>query len=197
VRSINAPGKREYREVTGAWGIIGILSYRKYIQCDECHNVPFLKNISMNILLVDDEPHYLILLGDFLRNQGWTILTAENGGDALDKIKEHRVDIVISDIYMPVVNGIELQKSLKKMEGYADVPFIFVSAYADSSTLSTLDLSETVKYLSKSVSPAKLREWIIFLTTPPSERGKHPGEEIPSRTETKPMTRDPRTTRRR
>jgi len=146
----------------------------------------------MTILLVDDEPHYLILLGDFLRTQGWTVLTAENGGEALDRIKEHHVDIVISDIYMPVVNGIELQKTLKKMEGYATVPFVFISANADSSTLSTLDLSDTVKYLSKSVSPTKLKEWILFLTLPPSERGKHPGEETITHTENKPFSRDPR-----
>jgi len=146
----------------------------------------------MNILLVDDEPHYLILLGDFLRNQGWNVLTAENGGDALDKIKEQRVDLVISDIYMPVVNGIELQKSLKKMEGYSDVPFIFVSSYADSSTLATLDLSDHVKYLSKSVSPTKLKEWILYLTSPPSDRGKHPGEENLSHQEGKQFTRQPR-----
>jgi len=131
----------------------------------------------MNILLVDDEPHYLILLGDFLRNQGWTVLTAENGEDALDKLQEHRVDLVISDIYMPIVNGIELQKTLSQREGYKDVPFIFVSAYADSSTLSTLDLSDHVKYISKASPPEKLREWIIYLTTPPKDRGKHPGEE--------------------
>lgn len=151
----------------------------------------------MNILLVDDEPHYLMLLGDILRNEGWTVFTAENGGDALEKIEEHRVDIVISDIYMPVVNGIELQKTLKKRDGYSDVPFIFVSSYADSSTLSTLDLSDTVKYISKTVSPTKLKEWIRFLTSPPSERGKHPGEENRSHSENKQFSRDPRITRRR
>jgi len=151
----------------------------------------------MNILLVDDEPHYLILLGDFLRNQGWTVLTAENGEDAVEKLKEHRVDIVISDIYMPVANGIELQKSLARMPGYERVPFIFVSAYADSSTLSTLDLSDSVKFLSKSVSPGKLKDWILFLTAPPAQRGKHPGEENMSRADGKVVKRDYRLPKRR
>jgi len=151
----------------------------------------------MNILLVDDEPHYLMLLGDFLRNQGWTVLTAENGEEALDKIKDHVVDAVISDIYMPVVNGIELQKKLIRIPGYEKVPFIFVSAYADSSILSTLDLSDTVKYLSKSVSPTKLKEWLIFLTTPPSQRGRHPGEEVPTSTQGKGVSREPRSPKRR
>lgn len=134
----------------------------------------------MTILLVDDEPHYLLLLGDYLRNQGWTVLTAENGEDALGTLRTRPVDIVISDIYMPVLNGIELQKRMRELPGGATTPFLFVSAYADSSTLSTIDLSANVKYLSKSVSPAKLREWIVYLTAPPSAKGKHPAEELPS-----------------
>ena len=151
----------------------------------------------MNILLVDDEPHYLMLLGDFLRNQGWTVLTAENGEEALDKLREHKYDIVISDIYMPILNGIGLQKSMKQLPGSGQIPFIFVSAYADSSTRAPLDLSDNVKYLSKSVSPAKLKEWIQYLTKPSQERGKHPGEESISRTEKRTLSREPRIPRRR
>ncbi len=151
----------------------------------------------MNILLVDDEPHYLMLMGDFLRNQGWTVFTAENGEDALGKLREHRYDIVISDIYMPILNGIGLQKAMKDVPGAADVPFIFVSAYADSSTLATLDLSENVKYLSKSVSPAKLKEWVQYLSKPPQERGKHPGEETISRSDQRSVRDEPRIPKRR
>ncbi len=149
----------------------------------------------MNILLVDDEPHYLMLLGDFLRNQGWTVLTAENGEDALDKLRQHTFEIVISDIYMPVLNGIDLQKAMRQMPGCEKTPFIFVSAYADSSTLATLDLSDDVKFLSKSVSPAKLKEWINFLVKPRQERGKHPGEELLSGSSERPTSRDPRNSR--
>ncbi len=134
----------------------------------------------MNILLVDDEPHYLMLLGDFLRNQGWTVLTAENGEEALESLRQHPVEIVISDIYMPILNGIDFQKAMRQLPGYEKTPFIFVSAYADSSTLATLDLSDDVKFLSKSVSPAKLKEWMNYLITPPGKRGKHPGEETSS-----------------
>jgi two-component system alkaline phosphatase synthesis response regulator PhoP len=146
----------------------------------------------MNILLVDDEPHYLMLLGDFLRNQGWSVLTAENGEDALGVLKEHKIDIVISDIYMPILNGVDLQKNMRRIPGCESTPFIFVSAYADSSTLATLDLSDSVKYLSKSVSPAKLKEWIQYLTTPAGHRMKHPGEETISHTEGRTINRDPR-----
>jgi two-component system sensor histidine kinase/response regulator len=151
----------------------------------------------MNILLVDDEPHYLMLLGDFLRNQGWSVLTAENGEDALLKLKEHAFDIVISDIYMPILNGVDLQKAMRRLPGCDKIPFIFVSAYADSSTLATLDLSDDVKYLSKSASPAKLKEWVQYLSKPSTERGKHPGEETISRTDERTFTRDPRITKRR
>lgn len=131
----------------------------------------------MNILLVDDEPHYLMLLGDYFRNEGWTVQTAENGEDALHTLRQHAVEVVISDIYMPILNGIDFEKAMRNIPGCEKTPFIFVSAYADSSTLATLDLSDNVKFLSKSVSPVKLKEWITFLTTPLQNRGKHPGEE--------------------
>ena len=137
----------------------------------------------MQILLVDDEPHYLMLLGDFLRNQGWALQTAENGEEALGKVKAAKFDLVISDIYMPIMNGIELQRAIRRSEEIEPMPFIFVSAYADSATLATLDLSDDVKFLSKSISPAKLREWIVYLTTPAGTRGAHPGEESISHTE--------------
>lgn len=151
----------------------------------------------MNILLVDDEPHYLMLLGDFLRNQGWTVETAENGEEALGKVKLRPFDIVISDIYMPILNGIDLQQNMKRLPGFETTPFIFVSAYADSSTLATLELSDNVKYLSKGVSPTKLKEWILYLTTPLQNRGKHPGEETISHTESRVITREPRAPKRR
>jgi YesN/AraC family two-component response regulator len=127
-----------------------------------------------------------MLLGDFLRIQGWGVRTAENGEEALRALKEKPYDIVISDIYMPVLNGIDLQKSMRRIDGCETIPFIYVSAYADSSTLATLDLSDTVKYLGKSSSPAKLKEWIVYLTSPPEQRGKHPGTETLSRPEARP-----------
>jgi two-component system chemotaxis response regulator CheY len=153
----------------------------------------------MKILLVDDEPHYLMLLGDFLKNQGWSVQTAADGDEALRALKDQRYDIVISDIYMPILNGIELQRSMRRIPGSESVPFIFVSAYADSSTLATLDLSDTVKYLSKSVSPAKLKEWVLYLTTPTEHRGKHPGTESLSRPDERSTTiaRDQRYPKRR
>lgn len=151
----------------------------------------------LNILLVDDEPHYLMLLGDFLRNQGWNVQTAENGEEALEKVRGQKFDLIISDIYMPVLNGIELQKSLKKLPEYAQTPFIYVSAYADSSTLATLELSETVKYISKSSSPVKMKEWITYLITPRESRGKNPGEESISTSESRRIVRDPNYHRRR
>jgi CheY-like chemotaxis protein len=160
-------------------------------------NVNYFTWWRMNILLVDDEPHYLILLGDFLRNQGWTVHTAENGAEALDKLKGASFDLVISDIYMPILNGIGLKKEMDHLPGHDSIPFIFVSAYADSSTLATLDLSDTVKYLSKSVSPAKLKEWIQYLTKPAVERGKHPGEETISHTDSRTLPKEPRIPKRR
>ena len=57
------------------------------------------------ILVVDDEPDVAGLLADILGALGYEVVTAENGRRALDRLAEHAVDLVISDVMMPVLDG--------------------------------------------------------------------------------------------
>ena len=64
------------------------------------------------ILIVDDEPHVSLLLKQFLERTGYSINTALNGEQALERIAEQMPDVLITDVQMPKMNGMELCETL-------------------------------------------------------------------------------------
>ncbi len=128
----------------------------------------------MNILLVDDEPSYRMLMGDYLREQGWKVLPAGNGEEALQVLSSSPVDCIVSDVYMPVMDGLKFHKAVRDLPRYKDLPFIFVSAYDDPHTLTAIGASQCSTFLKKSRPPGDLKAWIAYLTTPPDRRPLSP-----------------------
>lgn len=84
------------------------------------------------ILAVDDEPSMLRLLEIGLRQAGYQPLVASNGKEALDIIKNQHVDLVVSDLHMPVMSGMELLKVVHAE--YEHLPFIMVTAQGEIKT---------------------------------------------------------------
>jgi DNA-binding NtrC family response regulator len=82
------------------------------------------------ILIVDDEPDIVLVLGEFLAGEGFTVLTASNGAQAIEKIKEYPVDLAIMDVAMPTMNGIETLRQLKQIK--PKLPVIMITAYRDA-----------------------------------------------------------------
>jgi CheY-like chemotaxis protein len=153
----------------------------------------------MNILLVDDESHYLSLTRDFLEDQGWSVVTAENGEDGLVKLAASQVDIIVSDVYMPLMDGLKFHKAVRAMAAHAMLPFLFVSAYDDNFTLSAVSISRNEAFLKKGRPASELRDWIVYLTTPIDRRGNPPNSSTIVRTDrpaAHPTIRDPRSARR-
>lgn len=70
-------------------------------------------SIQGNILIVDDETSIRTLLTEHLKKQGHQIYTAENGLKALQLLEEHKIDVIISDIIMPELDGVELVKRVR------------------------------------------------------------------------------------
>ena len=79
-------------------------------------------------LMVDDESSLLDILGDIARIVGVTPILALDGETALKLFKKENPDIVISDIHMPKLNGIELMKRIKKID--PDKPVILITGYS-------------------------------------------------------------------
>lgn len=86
------------------------------------------EGVKSRILIVDDDALIRQLLALILRSAGYSILEAENGKDALDKLRETAIDLVITDLRMPQMDGIELTRELRTYPSYEHVPVIMLTS---------------------------------------------------------------------
>lgn len=80
-----------------------------------------------NILTVEDSPTLRELISFTLNDGDYKIIEAENGRDALNKLDGCHVDMVITDLNMPQMNGIELTRNIRSKDQYKYIPIIFLS----------------------------------------------------------------------
>ncbi len=80
------------------------------------------------LLIVEDDPAMLVAFRDILEGSGYVVTTAANGKDALRLLQEVKPALILSDIAMPGMDGIELYKAIRQRPEGAAVPFIFVTA---------------------------------------------------------------------
>ncbi|MBF0406019.1 MAG: response regulator [Candidatus Riflebacteria bacterium] len=83
------------------------------------------------VLVVDDEATFRQVLHDKLQALGYYAVKAENGMDALKMISSSQPDVIITDVLMPEMSGIDLLKHLKSSEKYRDIPVIVISCLED------------------------------------------------------------------
>ena len=81
------------------------------------------------ILLVDDEPDFLEVIKIRLEANGYEVITASNGKEALETLKKEKVDAVLLDILMPQMNGIEALKNIR--QDNKQLPVFMLTAYSD------------------------------------------------------------------
>ncbi|MBI5248781.1 MAG: sigma-54-dependent Fis family transcriptional regulator [Desulfomonile tiedjei] len=81
------------------------------------------------VLIVDDEKNYLVVLEDLLLDEGYKVLTASSGAQALEIISQTPVDTVLSDIKMPGMTGIDLLEKISAID--PDLPIILMTAFAE------------------------------------------------------------------
>ena len=120
----------------------------------------------IRILLVDDEEHIRLLFKEELEEEGYAIDLASNGVEALEKLKAQRFGLVVLDIKMPGMDGIQTLNEIKKID--KDQPVILCSAYGEfkqdfSSWVSdayvvksadTRELKDTIRKIVERASPA-------------------------------------------
>lgn len=86
------------------------------------------KGENFKILLVDDEPIILKMLGQWMENLGYAFATATNGVEAVEALRKHAFDIVFTDINMPRMDGMQLLRHIKQYSPQTDV--IVITGYA-------------------------------------------------------------------
>ena len=82
------------------------------------------------ILIVDDEPDVRFVLKLVFESAGHQIIQAHHGGAALARVKESRPDLVVTDVMMPVLDGIELIRRLRSDPETAMIPILLLSSHA-------------------------------------------------------------------
>ncbi len=111
---------------------------------------------SVSILVVEDDLAMLIALQDILEGAGYIVSTATNGEEALYAFRDHNPALVLSDISMPVMDGIELFEAVRKLPGGTAVPFIFLTArHTRQDVLSGMSLGAD-DYITKPVTSQEL-----------------------------------------
>ena len=101
------------------------------------------------VLIVDDDAGQRSLLDSFLRGQGFQTLTASSGEAALIQLKQHPVNLMISDVRMPGLSGLETLRRAREQN--ISVPVLLVTAYADIRDAVTAMRDGAVNYLSKPI----------------------------------------------
>ena len=107
------------------------------------------------ILVVDDEPFARQTLSEWLRGMDFHVFEAESGGQAMETIRRDEPDIVISDVVMPGMDGIQLLKEAKAVK--ADIPFLMISGYPSNSTALNAMKHGASDFLPKPFTPEVLR----------------------------------------
>ena len=109
--------------------------------------------MSKTIMIVDDEPSILKSLGGALEDEGYQILTANDGLRALKKIEEEPPDLVLLDIWMPGMDGIETLKRLRAQQ--AGLPVIMISGHGSIETAVTATKLGAFDFIEKPLSLEK------------------------------------------
>ncbi len=85
----------------------------------------------MRILAVEDEPEYLEMLQEVMKSLGHTITLADGGEEALAILDHQPIDVIISDVSMPGMDGLTFHSLVRTREAHRNTPFIFLTGVDD------------------------------------------------------------------
>lgn len=108
------------------------------------------------VLLVEDEADLALIVSDTLREQGYEVLTANNGVEGLEKFKSRGADIVVADVMMPKMDGFAMAREIRELS--SDVPLLFLTAKSAIDDVEEGFEIGANDYLKK---PFELRELIV------------------------------------
>src|SRR6187399_3038372 len=112
--------------------------------------------VMAKILVVDDEPDALELVSFNLKAAGYEVVTADDGNDAVKKARQHAPDLILLDVMLPEVDGLEVCKLLRRDAATAAIPIIMLTAKAaEIDRVLGLELGAD-DYLTKPFSPREL-----------------------------------------
>ena len=115
------------------------------------------------VLVVDDSDTVRRMLRWVLQPVGVRILEAANGALALDLLQREPVDLIVADLNMPIMDGIELTRSVRAIPALAEIPIVMLTTERRDLDVQTALKAGASAYLSKPSSPAVIRYKVLSL----------------------------------
>ena len=115
------------------------------------------------ILVVDDFDDTRLLLRTWLQKKGFRVVEAENGNRAIAAAESNRPDLIIMDVEMPELDGLEATRKIRELKGFAAVPILAVSAYGADQYRDHALAAGCNEYLSTPFEPDELERLIQTL----------------------------------
>jgi len=112
--------------------------------------------MAKKILLVDDEPHIIMMLENRMKHAGYEVITACDGQEALTKAKKEKPDLIILDLMLPKLDGYKVCRMLKFDEKYKNIPIIMLSARAQEADKKMGETVGADGYVTKPFEPQVL-----------------------------------------
>lgn len=115
------------------------------------------------ILIVDDEIKSRELLSQLLRCSGWDVITANDGRDALEKIKISRPHVIVLDMTMPEMDGFEVTRSLKSNPEYQTIPIVAATGLSSEADRRRCLAAGCDDYVAKPFTVQQLQQRLVSL----------------------------------
>ena len=115
------------------------------------------------IMIIDDQPDFRSLLTDYLQEEGYDVMCAGDGAEALESINFKKPHLILLDVVMPKMNGYEVCRALKANPGTASIPIIFLTAKTSVRDRLAGFVSGGHRYLCKPLDLNELEKWIRLL----------------------------------
>ena len=143
VRDCNNPSRLVLRRGTGAQGIVGEFTW-----------------MTKSVLVVEDNDLNMKLFHDLLEAQGYDVLQTRDGMEAIKIAREHMPDLILMDIQLPEVSGLEVTKWLKEDESLRTIPVVAVTAFAMKGDEEKIREGGCEAYIAKPISVTNFLETV-------------------------------------
>ena len=121
---------------------------------------PSRPSLPKTVLIVEDNELNLKLLHDILEYHGYTVFTTRLGEPALELARQHKPDLILMDIQLPDISGMEAARRLKEDDQTRTIPIIAVTAFAMSGDQAQILASGCDAYISK---PFRIAEFLSLV----------------------------------
>lgn len=116
----------------------------------------------VQILVVEDNPVNMELTVDLLESYGYAVVQAEDGFVALEKLQDENIDLILLDIQLPKIDGLELLSRIKSNDSTKDIPVIALTAHSMRGDDERFISAGCIDYISKPIDIKGFREKLQF-----------------------------------